>query len=189
MLNINLIPPTIKLKIKQIKQTVHALRVSALLVFLFILASIASTIISSNYYTQKLQNNTSEVAQEKASLTEFDLYKNQALEINERVKIASQIDAKRVKWSEVLQNLNNLTPQSVIFNEIKTMTDKSPNITLFAQSDAEINIVLLQDKLKKSPFFKNVGLKNSAGQAESIPFSLEFDLQNQSIVKTKTSLK
>lgn len=189
MLNINLIPPTIKLKIKQIKQAVRALRVGILFIILFILANIASTVISSNYYTQKLQANIDKISKESANLTQFDPYKKQAIEINERVKIASQIDAKRVKWSQVLENLNNLTPQSIGYDKIKTMSEKSPNITLIAQSDSEINIVLLQDKLKKSGFFKNISLKNTAGQTSTIPFALEFDLQTQSAIKAKANLK
>lgn len=189
MISINLIPPTIKFKIKQAKQTIHALRIGTLLIILFILGSLASTIISSNVYTQKLQNNNEKIKQETANLNQFVPYKKQAIEINERVKIASQIDAKRVRWSQVLQNMNNLTPQTVDYDRLTTMSEKSPNITLMAKSNTEINIVLLQDKLKKSGFFKNFYLKNTTGSAGLIPFSLEFDLQNQSITKTKASLK
>lgn len=189
MISINLISPTIKNQIRNAKQTVRAIRISIFLIILFVLASIASTIISSSVYTNKLESAKNNLAQEKAGLAKFDIYKNQALEINERVKIASQINAKRIRWSQVLQNLNNLTPQSISYDSLKTMTDKSPNLTLTAKSNGEINIILLQDKLKKSNFFKNVSFKNSAGPVNSIPFTLEFDLQNQSVITTKASLK
>lgn len=190
MININLVPPEIKDKIKASKKTASMFGVAFVIVIF--LAVAGALIRAANYMVLEpaLKEVNNQVAQSQNELKSFLDLQNQASTINDRIAVANKIEEKRARWSQITQDLINSVPQNVQFVSLTANTDKSPNFTLQGKTNSEREVIAFKNKLEKSTFFKNVVFKNSstsdtgssnpsatpADTQKLITFTLEFDL-------------
>lgn len=185
MLSINLVPAEIKDKIKQAKKTADVLGIAIVIVILFAVISVLVRGANSMLLEPNLIVAKNQVVESNSQLKAFDKIKNQALIINNKVTLASQVNETRAHWSQIIQDLINCVPQNVQFKSFSASSDKSPNFVLTADTDSAQNIILFKDKLEASPFFKNVAFKSSTTSSDAtditkvkkVAFSLEFDLE------------
>lgn len=193
MFSINLVPIEIKDKILAARHAASTLSIAIICVIVFIVMGIIANIANTTVLEPNLIDAKDQLAKSNAQLAQFDTYQKQALTINDRVKVASQIDEKRARWSAIIQDLISSVPQTVQFTSLAASADKSPNFILSATTDSERNIILFKDKLESSAFFKNVAFKSSTSAPNSgattgstdttttttkkVSFSLEFDLE------------
>jgi len=192
MVNINLLPPEIKLRIKKGKQSANIFSICLVAVVLIGVGGIVLSSLKSAILQPQLDSTKSQVDKANADLGNFDKLEAQALFINDRAKIAKTIEEKRAVWSQALQDLINSVPQDVQFLSLAIDLDKSPNFVLQGNTTSEREVILFKDKLENSKFFKDVSFKSSSkteGTTEGniLSFTLEFNIEQYSAETKSTS--
>jgi len=184
MVNINLLPPELKLRRIAAKRNASLVSVCLVFVIIFMVIGVIAKSFESTIITN-LGNATSEVEKEKTNLDEYNDYKDLALTINDRSLAADEIDKTRVFWSQVIQELAVNTPSDVQYNSLTANGDKTPNFTLQGNTTSEREIIKFKDKLENSRMFKNVVFKSSnLGENQKLSFTLEFDLEQRALKVT-----
>lgn len=215
MVNINLVPQEIKERITQAKNSANVFSICLVVVFLLIILGILSLAANSMVLEPELALIKAEIQKNTASLQSFSVLEDKALFLNDRAKIAQEIEQKRPLWSQIIQGLNSSVPQEVQFASFTVDILKSPNFVLSGYTVTERDVISFKDKLEQSEFFKNVKFKSSSvedkptstapvattppaeGQPTTTPtitpivekrisFSLEFDLEKYFSTETET---
>lgn len=195
MTTINLLPPEIKSKINQSKKTANVFSICLVLILFTILIAFGLYELKKDYLTVLLQNTQADIASVNSSLSKYDKLEQEALFINNRVKLAQTVESKRPLWSAIVQGMLNSVPTDVQFTSLTCDTSKKPNFVLQASTTSEREVIKFRDKLESSYYFKDVAFKSSAvstgnstdnKQSQVINFSLEFNLE-QLAPKTSTS--
>jgi len=183
MININLLPPELKLKRIEVKRNASLLSFCIVIVVIFAVIGIVAKALEQTVKTgldtarNSIGTNTSELEENK-NLQEI------ALLINDRWKTTEKINKNRVIWSQVLQDLANSVPVDVQFENLSVNIEKSPNFILQGNTTTEREIIKFKEKLENSAYFKNVNFKSSSlGQSQEedgkLRFTLEFDLEKK----------
>ena len=192
MVNINLLPPEIKLKIKRGKKSANIFAICLVAIVLVAVGGVILSSLKSAILQPRLDSTKSQIDKANADLGNFDKLETQALFINDRAKIAKTIEEKRAVWSQILQDLINSVPQDVQFLSLSVDLDKSPNFVLQGNTTSEREVILFKDKLENSKFFKDVSFKSSSkteGTTEGnlLSFTLEFNIEQYSAETKSTS--
>lgn len=183
MININLLPPELKLKRIEAKKNASLISFCIVIVIIFAAIGIVANAIKQTVKTSldathnSLKTNTSQLEENK-NLQDL------ALLINDRWKTTEVINQNRVIWSQALQDLANSVPVDVQFENLSINTEKSPNFILQGNTTTEREIIKFKEKLENSAYFKNVNFKSSSlGQSQEedkkLKFTLEFDLEKK----------
>lgn len=181
MININLLPPELKLRRIGAKHTASLVSICLIVVIITVVLGViirsAKETIEAHLGTAQADIDQSENPQgENKTLEEM------ALMINDRAQTTKDINQKRAIWSQVLQELSNDAPSDVQFESVSANAEKSPNFTLTGNTSSERQIIKFKEKLQSSGFFKNVAFKNSSLNAnqtdasQKVTFTLDFDL-------------
>jgi len=187
MININLLPPELKLKRIEAKRNATLANICLLVVLVFLVIAIifrsgSSTLSAYLENAKKTVNDSSSITEEDKNIQE------QALFVNDRWKANEEIYKKRVFWSEVLKDLTSLVPTNIQFENLNMKEDKTPNFILQGNAPSEKEIINLKDKLEESLFFKNVNFKSSSivedkDKPNKTSFTLEFDIEQRKASK------
>lgn len=187
MVNINLLPPELKLKRINAKRNASLLSVCLVIFLVFAVAGIIARSLETTIKTN-LDAAKSEVEKNNINLDEYKDLQDLALSINDRSQAADEINKNRVFWSQALQELANSAPNDVQFENLTANAEKSPNFILQGNTTTEREIIKFKEKLENSPFFKNVSFKSSSlnqGQnqteAQKLSFTLEFDIEQKNL--------
>ena len=185
MININLLPPELKLKRLGAKKNASLVTICLVVVIVFALSGLLSRNFK-NTVSANLQTTKSNIDKEVGQLDTFKDVQELAYLINDRAQEAVKINQTKVMWSQVFQDLTNNTPQDVQIANINAKATEAPNFILQGNTTSEREVVKFKEKLESSIFFKNVTFKSSSlttGGSESsrITFSLEFDLEQKSL--------
>lgn len=186
MININLVPASIKDKIKEARKTADTFSFALVILIIFTVASVLVKAADQMVLRPSLDEVKAQITKSNAELTKYTDLADQAKKINDRVNIAAKIEERKAQWSQITQDLINSVPQTIQFVSLTADATKSPNFVLQGETTTEQEVVLFKDKLDKSTFFKNVAFKSStttnpsttdkASTDKTITFSLEFDL-------------
>lgn len=202
MVNINLVPEEIKDKIVQARYSANVFSICLVVVFLVIVLGVLAYAANSMVLEPGLAGVKEDIAQNTQELAAYTALENKALFLNDRAKVAIEIEQKRPLWSQIIQGLINSVPQEVQFASITADTLKSPNFVLEGFAKDERDIISFKDKLEASEFFKNVAFKSAStenkpivplveGQPAPPPtekrvsFSLEFELEKYFLNEVK----
>lgn len=187
MVNINLLPPELKLIRINAKRNASLVSVSLVIVLVFAVVGIIFRSFASTIKTN-LDAAKTEVEKNNINLDDYKDLQTLALSINDRSKTADEINKNRVFWSQVLQELAYSAPNDVQFENISANTEKTPNFILQGNTTTEREIIKFKEKLENSPFFKNVSFKSSSlnkdqNQTENnkLSFTLEFDIEQKGL--------
>lgn len=180
MININLLPPELKMKRIEAKRNASLISICLVIVIIFavlgVLARSFETTISGYLGTAKVN-----IDKETSDLDQYQDFKNLALLINDRRQTTDEIDKTRVIWSQVLQELNYSVPSEIQFESLIVKFDKSPNFVLQGNTTNDREIIKFKEKLEDSLFFKDVSFKTSSLTGEKanqkLTFTLEFNLE------------
>lgn len=191
MININLLPPELKMKRIAAKRNASLVGICVVFVLAVIILGVIGKSLEST--VQAYLGETKNTIEKNSSV--IDQYKDLqdlALLINDRWKTTQEIDKDRVYWSQVLQDLINCVPTDVQFENVTIKMEKTPNFVLQGNTTTEREIIKFKEKLEDSIFFKNVTFKSSSlaqGQTqtlspetnEKLNFTLEFDLEQKKV--------
>ncbi|MEK7142689.1 MAG: PilN domain-containing protein [Patescibacteria group bacterium] len=186
MININLLPPELKLRRLAAKRNASLVSYCIVAVIIFAILGVIAKSLESTIKAN-LTTATSNVAQGMAQLDEDKDLQEMALAINDREKTTQEINLQKVFWSQVLQDLLNSVPQDVQFENFTANSAKTPNFILQGNTTTEREVIKFKEKLENSVFFQNVAFKSSSltkdqnQEAEKLKFTLEFDLEQKSI--------
>jgi len=191
MVNINLLPPQIKLKIKRNKQVANIFSICLVIVIGVGVLGVIFSSVKATLLEPKLNSLKEQIKEAGINLGTFGELENQALFLNDRAKLASSIEEKRPVWSYIIQDLINSVPQDVQFVSLTADIDKTPNFVLQGNTTSEREIIKFKEKLENSQFFKDVAFKSSSTTASTtstekkeeskLSFELEFNLENLSV--------
>lgn len=182
MININLVPPKIKDKIKKAKKTANIFGIALVVVIFISVLSVLARAADYMVLKPALVDANKQLEKSQDELKTFLSLQNQAATINDRISIANTIEEKRARWSQITQDLINSVPQNIQFVSLQADAEKSPNFVLQGNANSEREIITFKNKLETSNFFKNIAFKSSSTSnlstetEKSITFSLEFDL-------------
>lgn len=189
MININLLPPELKMRRIAARRNASLISVCIVVVLVVMIIGIVGRSLRStvNTYLDTAKNN---VQKDTSQLDQYQDLEDLAMLINDRWKATVEIEKNRVYWSQVLQDLNNNVPADVQFENLIINSEKTPNFVLQGNTTTEREIVKFKDKLENSPFFKNVSFKSSSLSTDEssstgkIKFTLEFDIEQKKIEST-----
>ena len=193
MININLLPPEIKLKIKKGRQSANIFAICLVVIVVLIVAGVVLSSLKSAILQPQFEGAKTQIDKANSDLENFNKLEAQALFINDRAKIAKTLEEKRPVWSQILQDMINSVPQDVQFVSLAVDLDKSPNFVLQGNTTSERQVILFKDKLENSKFFKDAAFKSSSktegqpGQTNLLSFTLEFNLEQYSAETKSTS--
>jgi len=187
LVNINLLPPELKLRRIAAKRNASLISVCLVFVIIFVVLGIIVRSFESTISTN-LNNLKTEVEKENVNLDEYKDLKDLALTINDRSQAADEINENRVFWSQVLLELANNTPADVQFENLTSNMEKTPNFILQGNTTTEREIIKFKEKLENSAMFKNVSFKSSSlgkeEEGQKLSFTLEFDIEQKSLIGT-----
>lgn len=189
MVNINLLPPEIKGKIKKAKQSANVFSICLVAVIAFVVITFLLGAYKDNLLRTRLDDQKAQLQSANQELDNFNQLQNEALFLTDRGKLATQIESTRPNWSQILESMINSVPTSVQFTSLTADITKSPNFVLQGSTTSDREAIKFKDKLASSSFFKDVAFKSSTvgNQNENgttnINFTLEFNLAQYS---TKT---
>lgn len=185
MLNLNLLPPEIKLKHRQAKTSVNVFGLCLVAIIVVAILFVLLYEYKINVLQVKLNNSNAAVASANSTLSPLKELASNALAINDRADIAKPIEAKRATWSVIISELINSVPSDVQFTNVVIDSSKKPNFVLQGNTTSEREAVKFRDKLEDSAYFQNVAFQSSStGQstepgapAQTLNFTLQFDLK------------
>lgn len=138
----------------------------------------------------QLENDKSQIETANKDLANFDNLQKEALFLNDRNQLATQIENARPVWSQILESLINSVPSDVQFKSLIADVAKSPNFILQGNTTSEREAIKFKEKLENSPFFKDVAFKSSSVSSgedtNTLDFTLEFNLE-QNVAKQSSA--
>ena len=153
MININLLPPELKLKKIQAKRNASLMSVCLVIIIITVVLGIIARSAKATIETH-LGSTQSDINQNNNTQEGNKNLEDMALLINDRAQETTQVNKTRAIWSEVLQELSNDSPSDVQFESITADITKSPNFTLTGNTSSQIEIIKFKDKLSASPSSK-----------------------------------
>ena len=190
MININLLPPELKMQRISAKRNASLIGLCVTLVIIFAILGIIARALESTFetYLSSAKNN---IEKDTSGLEQYQDLQDLALLINDRWQTTQAIGKNRTIWSQVLQDLNNNAPSDVQFENLVIDNDKTPNFVLQGNTTTEREIIKFQDKLKASAYFDNVTFKSSSlstsdtQKEQRLKFNLEFNLKKNTTYHMK----
>ncbi|OGD57141.1 hypothetical protein A2V71_01760 [Candidatus Berkelbacteria bacterium RBG_13_40_8] len=147
--------------------------------------------LKTNLLQPSLDNIKTEIDQANTGLSSYEKLEEEALFLNDRAKLAKELESQKAYWSQILQDLINSVPQEVQVTNLTADLSKTPNFVLQGNTNSEREVIKFKEKLDKSDFFKDVAFKSATTDegtdttAKTLKFSLEFNLE-QKQAKTST---
>ena len=187
MININLLPPESKLKIKQAKQSANVFSICLVVIIVFAVSSFIISEVNKSLLNPELDTLKSQITGENSKTDTYTALEQKALFINERSQLATQINNQKPYWSQIIQELINSVPINVQFVSLTADISKAPNFVLQGNTVSERDAIKFKEKLEASKFFKDVAFKSSTnvpgatGADQKLNFSLEFNLESKSL--------
>jgi len=182
MVNINLLPPELKLRRIKAKRNASLISICLVIVIIFAVLGIIVRSLESTV-TANLSNIKADTERGNVNLDEYNDLQNLALLINDRSQAADEINKNRVFWSQVMQELANNAPADVQFENLTGNSEKSPNFILQGNTTTEREIIKFKEKLENSSMFKDVSFKSSSlgkeQEGQKLSFTLEFNLEQK----------
>lgn len=194
MININLLPPELKLQRIAAKRNASLISICIVIVLIVAVLGIISRSFQSNMETY-LSNTKGNIDKASGQIDQYQDLQDLALFINDRWQAAQELNKNHVFWSQVLQELSNSAPTDVQFEGLTMNSGKSPNFVLQGNTTTEREIIKFKDKLEASLFFKNVAFKSSnistdqTNTTQKLEFSLEFDLEQKQVQASVSGAK
>jgi Tfp pilus assembly protein PilN len=189
MININLLPPELKMQRIMAKRNASLIGICVVSILVFALLGIIGRSLESTI-SSNLNNAKNSTEQDSSQLNQYQDQQDLALLINDRWQETQKIEANRVYWSQALQELSNSVPTDVQVESLVIDSEKTPNFVLTGNTTSDREVIKFKDKLESSSFFKNVSFKSSGlsndqtttqVQSDKIKFTLEFDLEQKKI--------
>lgn len=191
MININLLPPEIKLKIKQAKQSANVFSICLVVIIVFAVSSFIISEVNKSLLAPELETLKTEINGENSKEDTYTALEQKALFINERSQLAIQINNQKPYWSQIIQELINSVPINVQFVSLAADISKAPNFIVQGNTTSEREAIKFKEKLEASKLFKDVAFKSSTnvpgqtGADQKLNFSLEFNLESKSLEKSQ----
>lgn len=184
MVNINLLPPEIKAKFKKSKQSASVFSICLVVIIVIVVVTFLLAAYKDRLLKTGLDSENTKLSSANKELTDFNNLQDKALFLNDRGKLATQIENTRPNWSQILESMINAVPTTVQLVSLTADIAKSPNFVLQGNTTTDREAIKFKDKLASISFFKDVAFKssstdNSQGTANSntnINFTLEFNL-------------
>lgn len=194
MININLLPPELKLQRINAKRNASLISICIIVVFIFVIIGVIVRSLASTVEA-RLTTAKNDVQRGSSQLDQYKNLEELALLINDRSNTADKISQNRLIWSQALQELTNSAPSDVQFENLTANVEKTPNFVLKGNTTTEREIIKFKEKLENSPMFKNVSFKSSSltketnpptgGQeGEKLSFTLDFEIEQKSLSQT-----
>lgn len=182
MLNLNLLPPEIKTKVKKSKQSASVFGICLVAIIAFIVLNFLLVEYRTSLLQTQLDTYKTDIANINKGMKDFEDLQKKALFLNDRAQIVGTIQSSQPAWSPVLQDMINDAPSNVQFVSLTADPAKAPNFVLQGKTDSERDAIKFKDKLENSSYFKDVVFKSSTSSNSEtdnkLTFTLEFNLEH-----------
>lgn len=188
MININLLPPEIKNKIRIKKQAANVFSICLVIVIIIVVLSVLFKSFSETIFKSRLDGLQSEITKANSDLVNYKDLEKQTAFLNNRNELSTQIEKESPYWSVVLPDLINSVPSNVQLTSLIVDLGKTPNFVLQAVTANEREAIKFKEKLENSKYFKDVAFKSASvttgtqadpAAPEQLNFNLEFNLENK----------
>lgn len=183
MINLNLLPPEIKQKLKKSKQSASIFGICLVVIIAFSTMNFLLYEYRVTFLKTQLDTLKNDIVNANKSLKNYNDLQKKALFLNDRAQVVTTIQSSHAAWSPVLQDMINDAPSNVQFIALTADPEKIPNFTLQGTTVSERDAIKFKDKLESSSFFKDVVFKSSTtskkeGADNKLTFTLEFNLEH-----------
>jgi len=193
MINMNLLPSEVKQKIKKSRQAANIFSICLVVVFVILIIGFLLSALKKDYLLPQLDSVNENIKKADTDLKTFGKSEEQALFLNDRAKLAIDIEKNQVNWYQTILDLSNSVPANVQFNNLVADVSKTPNFVLQGTTDSERDAIKFKEKLENSGNFKDVAFKSSSTSKSADPnapsrldFTLEFNLEKVSTEDSAT---
>lgn len=191
MININLLPPQLKMQRIMAKRNASLISICLVIILVVAIIGIIARSFESTMATY-LKSTKENIEKNTSQLDQYQDLQDLALLINDRWQAAQVIDKDRPFWSQILRELSNCAPADVQFENLTANIEKTPNFILQGNTTSEREIIKFKEKLEDSGFFNNVNFKSSSISSDQsgqtavqengrVKFTLEFDLEQEKV--------
>lgn len=185
MINLNLLPPEIKQKLKKTKQSASIFGICLVVIIGFVVINFLLFQYKVSFLQAQLDTDKTDIVTANKGLKNYDDLQKKALFLNDRAKVVTTIQSSHAAWSPILQDMINDAPSNVQFVSLIADPVKAPNFVLQGATVSERDAIKFKDKLESSSFFKDIVFKSSTttkaeGADNKLTFTLEFNLEHAS---------
>ncbi len=153
-------------------------KVSSILIILTIV--IAVILITARII---LQNNFNKIVEQTTLVTKNNQgYNNKIRQINNKLNYIVKIQDNFIYWSNLIEELTEITPSDVTFYSIKA--NDSNKIIITGRAKLRDSLLRLKDNMENSSTFKNIDfpLKNIL-EITNIDFNINADINLENLTK------
>lgn len=162
MLEINLLPPDVKEKLKKTQNTPYIFYSSILFVLILIILTLYFSQNKNNTAKLALAENQETITKNKVALQNFNTLQQDIIFLNDRFILANTIKNSQTAWSDDLQVILDATPNDLQISSMDIDLTKDPNFILKVTTSNNQSIATFEHNLDKSAFFRNVIRKNNS---------------------------
>jgi len=202
MIKLNLLPPWKKEEIKWEKIN-RILTVNEVIVAIELAVFIAAFLLAQIYLSGELSHIDQLVVrkQQEAEIKEVEELKNEVKIFNEQLNLVGELHSQRISWTEILNELSLITPETVQITSLNIKRnlsnssgkkklegtninsegdEKKCHFNLSGYAKTRDNLLKFEDNLKNSGYFTNLKSDRSNYlKARNVDFSCEFDLSEE----------
>jgi Tfp pilus assembly protein PilN len=182
-LSINLLPKEHKTK-RRTKRIISLLTTLTLV----LLAMVIIILIGLYILDLTVSSTTTETAQQIDQMTtkinNYQQVEKKAIYIADRLKAYESLKNSRVKWSETIVQLANITPSDIQITSLSVNLDAPPHFRLAGLAATNREIVKYQAKIVDSPYFGEAKLESTTAAMTSsgkdgFSFNLSFNYKGK----------
>lgn len=154
MINLNLIPPTYKDRLRL--QRVYSLIKKFLGIVILYTIFLAITMLIARFI---LENNFQRIVSETTLVTKENRKTEQQIsKMNKQIAAAKSIEKKSTPWAEFILALSMLVPDGVVVNSLNFKSTAGNRSTINGHADTRDALLAFEKRLKETPFVENVDL-------------------------------
>ncbi len=174
MVKINLLP--IKSELRQKALVEHVMLFTLCIVLIFILSWVVQTSINHKKYMlqQEMTNTKLEIQKLTVEAGEIEKFKKQKQELQRKLDIIKDLNAKKSGPVEILDQLSLLMPEKAWIN---SMTNTGNNLTLDGMAVDNPTIAIFMKSLQASPYFQGVELILTQQDGMNHKFSIKCQIK------------
>ena len=174
MITLNILPNKIKKELKTKLIYISLKNILSILIINICLYAILFLIIMqilSSYYIETIKNTTS-------ITKKGENYEKQVQLINNKIKIAEEIQKDKINWSYLLIFLSNNAPSGISIKNLSINSEKN-NITISGNAIKRENLLTYKEVMKNNEIFNNVSFPiQNILEKENINFTITAKINN-----------
>ena len=180
MIDVNLLPAEIKDSVSQAKSNKRALAYFKRSCF-FTFAVVFIAVAAHFYFLSVLEQSKRQLKAAEAAVQEFSQIEAQAQSLTQKLSKIKKIDDSRFIWSNVLTEIDNITPANVRVISLKLDSVQKNRASVNGRAPSKKDVADYRDILEKSNYFEYVDIESTQNNGDSESYNITFSLSKDAL--------